>query len=407
LKLDYLNKNIDFSVNLFKAKDDMNSLPAAMLDTFMVKPADNLTGSAMVNIKLANGFSFMAEYALSAMNYDISRADSLGGSSDNYFFESRGDVSVYYAFKSSVSQSSKLGKIGATYEIVSPNYNTLGAYYFTNDFENITANFSTSIKKRINIALDAGYQYDNLDEQKTNSTSRMIYSANVSALLSKKITVGASLSNLQSYVHIRDIYDELDDTNEFENIDTLSFTQLNITESVNLNYLIRSTKQQRQNLTVSFTYQEVSEQQSDDQQFTGNQIYNSLLSYQFSLIPQRFNASLSVNHNQNRLVDNTMDIVSYNLSLQKVFKDKIKTAVISTYSNSTNDTVTIVDVINVRVTGGYTLKKRHNINLSLAVVNNKSIQGDKTLLSVNLAYNYMFNFIAKREQKNLKFEGGF
>ncbi len=397
LKFDYLNKNIDASINIFKAKDDINSLSFNPTDSIYVKPQDNITGSAMINLKVINNFSITAEYAISAINHDISKNDSILNGDSNLFIEPNGDLAYYYAFKSSATQTSRLGQVGASYERVSPNYKTLGAYYFNNDFENITANFSTSIKQWLNVAMDAGYQRDNLKNQKTNESSRFIYSANVNAKVSKRLGIGASFSNLQTHVYIRDIYDQVTQTNEFQNLDTLSFTQLNMTISSNVNYIIQATKQKRQNLNIGFTYQEASEQQEDDQGFTGTRIYNSNLSYMFSLIPQRLNISTTINHNSNHMPEITMNVTSYNLSVQKAFFEQLKLAFIGTYSNSRNQEGTIADIVNIRLTGGYTLRKKHNFNLSIAMVNNSGVQGTSTQYSANLAYSYMFSFRTKRK----------
>jgi hypothetical protein len=401
LKLDYMHEKIDASVNFFKARDDIHSISFNPEDSIIVKPQDNFAAGAMVKLKMIDNLTLTAEYAFSFINHDISNRDSIDGSSD-FIVEEQGDLSYYYAFKTIASYSTKIGAIGASYERVTPNYKTLGAYYFNNDFENITANLSTSIKKRINIALDAGYQKDNLSNQKTNTSSRLIYSANVNARLSKKLNLGLSFSNLQTYVHVRDIYDQITQTNEFQNLDTLSFTQLNLTTSANLNYIIQATKNQRQNINLGFTYQEASQQQEDDQSFSGNQIYNSNLSYLFSLIPQRLNISTTVNYNQNQLPETTMEVATFNLSVQKAFFEQLKVSLTSSYSNSSNDDGKLSDIVNIRLTGGYTLAKKHNFNLSLAMVNNNSTQGSRTLYSANLSYSFMFNYQVKRKKDRLQ-----
>lgn len=400
LKLDYMNKKIDASINFFKAKDDIGSISFNPNDSIVVQPEDNFSAGAMVKLKMIENLSLSAEYAFSIINQDISSSDSIGNSSD-FIIEQYGDKSFYYAFKTNLSYNTKIGAIGTSYERVSPNYRTLGAYYFNNDFENITANFSTTIKKRVNIALDAGYQKDNLNDQKTNRTSRLIYSANASAKLSKRMNLGLSFSNLQTYVHIRDIYDQITQTNEFQNLDTLSFTQLNLTTSANINYILKANKRQRQNINLGFTYQEASQQQEDDESFTGSRIYNSNASYLFSLIPQRLNISTTVNYNRNEMPDNKMDVTSVNLSVQKAFFEQLKVSFNSSYNYSSNQEGKIADIINVRFTGGYTLQKKHNFNLSIAMVSNSGIQGTRTQYSANLAYNFMFNFQVRGKNKSV------
>jgi hypothetical protein len=406
LMLGYEHEKIDVSANIFKAEDDAESLIFAEEEiSNYIKPSDNLAGSMMIRVKLPKGLAITGEYGISAINHDISATDSTDN--NNFVFEKDGDVSVYHAYKTSVSQASDLGSIGATYERVAPNYKTFGAYYFTNDFENITANVATTLFSKVNISMDAGFQSDNLENQKTNTSKRAIYSANVSSPITNKLSLGASFSNVESYVHIRDIYDEVTRSNEYQNLDTLSYTQLNMSTSINGNYILKTSESQRQNLNMAFSYQEASEQQQDDLRYIGNRIYNSTLSYLFSLTQLRFNLSATINHNYNDMPDNSLQLMSYNLSAQKVFAEKFRTSFTGTYSNSFNKDQTLSNIVNLRLTGGYNLKKRHNFNLSLAIVNNNAQRGHSTHYSANFSYSYMFNFSLKRAEKRLLFEGGF
>ena len=403
-KVEYGHEKADISLNIYKAKDVVNN---ALYSDSTLTPKDNISGSLYLDIKMIDNFKLNVEYAISAINADISRSDSVDRSFKDNFLESNGDLSVHHALKAGISQTSPIGVVGATYERVSPNYTTLGAYYFVNDFENITANYSTTIKKVVNIALDAGYQNDNISKQKMNTNNRFIFSSNVSSTITKRLSVGASYSNLKSYVHIRDIYKDLTNTNPFQNIDTLSFTQLNLTTSGNVNYILRSTNENRQNLNVSFTYQEASEQQDKTEKYTGSKIYNSALSYQFSLIPQKFNASTSVSYNHNNLSNGFMGVFSYNLSLQKVIFEQLKLAITGTYSRSFNDSSSLANVMNIRFSAGYTFQKRHNLNLSIAGVSSHSMSRENTQYTANLSYNYMFDFNLRRKDKKFNFEGNF
>ena len=398
LKIDYMNKKIDASINVFKAKDDINSIEFEKNDSIIIKPQDNFTGSIKINLKLIKNLSITTEYAASFLNHDISKSQS-----SNIIVDNSGDMSYYYALKSSITQTSKLGQIGASYERVSPNYKTLGAYYFNNDFENITANFNTSIKKCINIGMDVGYQRDNLNGQKVNSNSRLIYSGNINTRINKRLNIGVNVSNLKSYVHITDIYDKLTQTNQFQNLDTLNFTRLDLTTSSNVSYIIKASKKQRQNINMTFTYQKASEQQGDDKRYTGSEIYNTSLSYLFSIIPQRLNISTTLNYNRNEMPKMKMNVGSINLSIQKALFGNIKTALTATYSKSANTKETLSDIVNIRLSGGYSIKKKHNINLNVAILNNSGIQGHKTMYSVNLSYNYMFSIIVKRKETKFNF----
>ncbi|WP_075603165.1 hypothetical protein [Saccharicrinis aurantiacus] len=400
----YTNDKFDITFNLLKARDEMNSLSFTPRDSTYITPEENLAGSIALKVNLTNNLLLDAEYGLSGVNRDISTRDSIAG---NSLLTGGGDLAVYHALRGSVSQSSSVGQIGATYERIAPNYNTFGAYYYTNDFENITLDLSSSILTWLKWSINAGYQRDNLENQKTDTNNRVILSANTMSPITKKLVLNLNYSNVQSYVHIKDIYNQISETNDFQNLDTLSFTQLNMSTGVNISYALKADKRQRQNVNCGFSYQEAAEQQNNDGRYVGNQIFNTMIAYQYSLIPIRLNISSSINHNQNKLPDSRMDVISYSLSVQKTFWESFKTAFISTYSKSYNQDIKLSDVVNLRLNTGYKVKKRHSLNLSLAMVSNKSISRESMMYSANLNYNYIFDFKADRKGKKSSFEGNF
>lgn len=401
-KLGYTGDKFEIGFNIFKAKDIENSLQMNIGDSLLVKPKENLAGSLAVKSKLINNLTFTGEYALSFMNQDIGIADSLPGTT-NRFFEQRGDVSKYSAMKASVSQSSKIGNVGVSYERVAPNYSTLGAYYFTNDFENFTADLMVKIIPKVNLAMNVGVQKDNLQNQESTSNKRLIYSINGNIAASKKLSINSSVSNVQTYIHIKDIYNEITQTNPYQNLDTLSFTQLNFTAMANGNYIVKSNNNTNQSLNAGFTYQQASEIQADDKRYIGNRIYNGNMAYQYSLIPQKLNIASTVNYNYNQLPEMSIQVISLNLSVRKDFFEKFKTALAATYSNSSEAT----HIINLRLSGGYIWLERHNFNLSLSMVNNQRSNYKTTQYGVNFTYSYLFNFSIKRENGKFNSEGNF
>jgi hypothetical protein len=132
-----------------------------------------------------------------------------------------------------------------------------------------------------------------------------------------------------------------------------------------------------------------------------------MISYLFSVTPSRFNMSATVNHNRNSMPEMAMHVLSYNLSVQKVFAEQFRTAFTGTYSNSFKGDGAIANIVNLRLTGGYSLKKRHNFNLSLAMINNQAQRGHSTHYSANFSYSYIFNMQLLRKDKKFAFEGDF
>jgi hypothetical protein len=389
LSVEYKKERFNIGANLFKAQDILSPEYLAHPDSLDALPQDNLSGSLKAGVNFIKNLRLSAEYGISALNRNIRTDVNVTG---NRFrlLEAKGDIAVFQALKTQLTYTQPIGSIGAAYEKVDPNYTTLGAYYMTNDYENITANFSTVIGK-INIALNGGYQRDNLNKQKNNTSSRIIYSGNISSGITEKLNVAFNLSNLQSYVYVNDVYDRVTQTNRFQNLDTLNVTQLNYTMSLNSSYILQSAEKKRQSVNLNVTYQKSAEAQQYSR-FSGNDIYNTALSYQFSVLPVKLNASTSVSHNYNRMPDNMYtQAMTYNLSLQKNFFDNLKSALTATYSHMSRQSGKLSDVANVRVSEGYTLAKKHNFNLSLTILYNESLTGKRMQYAANLSYAYNFN----------------
>jgi len=243
-----------------------------------------------------------------------------------------------------------------------------------------------------------------LEKQKNNTSSRIIYSANVSSNLTEKLNLALSLSNLQSYTYINDVYSQVTQTNEFQNLDTLNVTQLNYTMSFNSSYVLQSEKEKRQSVNLNLMYQKSAEAQQYSR-FSGNDIYNTSASYQFSLLPIKFNASTSVSYNYNKMPENEYtQAFTYNLSLQKTFFDELRSSLSSTYSNMANQAGKLSDVINLRLSGSYVLAKKHNFNLSVTMLYSDSDIKKRTQYAANLSYAYSFNVALDRKDKKLKLD---
>jgi hypothetical protein len=397
-KVEYQKEKFNVGINLFKAQD---ILASALPDSVATTPQENLTGSITATVNPTDHLRLSGEYGVSALNRNTySNGDRFR------LLAQAGDLAVFHAVKTQLTYTNSFGSIGSTYERVAPNYMTLGAYYMTNDFENITANFSTTVKQ-INIALDGGYQRNNLDGQKSNTTSRMIYSGALSSNITEKLNISAQFSNVQSYLYINDVYSQVTQTNEFQNLDTLNVTQLNYSASLNTSYLLQNGKEQRQSVNLNLMYQKSAEAQQYSR-FSGNDIYNASLSYQFSLLPAKLNASTSVNYNYNRSPDNVhTQAMTYNLSLQKTFFDALRSALTATYSDMSNQSGNLSRILNLRWNESYVFAQKHNLNLSLTMLCNESPTQTRLQYAVNLSYSYTFNMSVSRKDKQLKWDARF
>ncbi|MDR0713077.1 MAG: hypothetical protein LBF89_02275 [Bacteroidales bacterium] len=125
------------------------------------------------------------------------------------------------------------------------------------------------------------------------------------------------------------------------------------------------------------------------------------------LVPPKWNASASINYNYNRMPDAFTGTAGYNLSVQKTFWEAFRCAFNATYSNMTGNEGNTADIFNLRITGGYTLLKKHNFNLSPATVANSDNVRKAFQYSANLAYGYSFGITVTRKDRKLTTTGNF
>ena len=109
-------------------------------------------------VKPLKGLEFSTEFATSSITKDL-RDTTTRHNKANTFLSRISTVNgstVYYnAFKTQMNYNYQKSTLGVGYERVDPGYETLGAYYFNSDLENITVNLSqVFLKDKANIAVN-------------------------------------------------------------------------------------------------------------------------------------------------------------------------------------------------------------------------------------------------------------
>lgn len=390
----YKHERFEIIANVTMAKDDAHSLTFADgIDTTYIAPQSNLAASISAMLKPWEQTTISGEYAMSIVNHNC-KSDSTGHVAS--FLDNDVNITRYQAGKVSFSQAFNIGSAGLTYERVSPNYQSFSSYYNTNDFENITADFNVNIAEKVNVSANIGIQRDNLSGQEVNTNSQMIYSGNVNVNATERLTFGASVSNVQSYVHIKDILEKVTQTTQYQNLDTLSFTELSFSASANASYRWGGGEEDNMSHTVggSYSYQQAAHQQEHSQKFVSNRLHNYNLNYQLSHKPTRINGSVGANYNTNHTPEASTDVVTLCLSAGVPIADKVRTTLSVNYSKV--ESLTDYRIINSRLAISYSFLKYHSINCSLTAVNNNA-QGNKTQYTANLTYNLALSYSVKRK----------
>ena len=179
--------------------------------------------------------------------------------------------------------------IGIGYERIDPDYATLGAYYFNNDYENITLQYARPfLKDKVTLALTWGAQRDDLNNTQQQASRRLVSSANVTYTPNERLNASLAYSNFQTYLNIRSQFDYINGQTPYDNLDTLDFTQLSQNLSVSTNYRFGKTETNRHQLNTSLSYQEAADKQGDIvRPGKLSRFYNLNTGYSWERIPQR------------------------------------------------------------------------------------------------------------------------
>ena len=218
-------------LSMFNAKDIIESITSNPKNSL---PEENSVMSISFNQNIAKKISFSGEIASSYLTTDITSDDfelsQTAIKPASWFIQNRESTIHRKAINSRLSYNHKHFTMGLGYERVDPEYRTLGAYYFNNNLENTTIQFSTNLfQNKISFSANSGLQKDNLDKNKLNNTKRFVGSANVNILPIEKLSLSLSYSNFASYTNTRSTFDYINETLPYQNYDTLNYRQVSQT----------------------------------------------------------------------------------------------------------------------------------------------------------------------------------
>lgn len=398
----YTGERWSLLANLSMCKDDASSLTFAEgMDTTYIAPQSNLVGSISAILHPFEKTTIEGEYAISVINANC-QTDTLGHSSR--FSKNSTDVSRHSAVKVSLSQAFGMGAVGVTYERVSPFYKSFVSYYNTNNFENITADFALDIRQKVNLSVNVGWQHDNLNNQEVNTSSQFIYSVSANVAPNEKWSFGGSVSDVQSYVHIRDIVEQVTQTTQYQNLDTLSFTELNFSASVSGSCSFGDKERLSQSISSSYTFQEASHEQENSKRFVSNRLHNVNANYLALHVPTKLTGSAGANYNINKTPEAESKVLTLTASAGLPIAKQVRTTLSVNYSMV--DSETVCRIINARLSLSYSFLKYHSLNCSLTALNNDASDSG-TRYTANITYNLSLAYsIRHKGARSAGEEGG-
>jgi len=392
----------------FYAKDQINSI-TAVPDDRNIKPKENLVIALDGEVTIAKNYTVKAEYASTAITQDTraENSDEKGTGLASLLFNSKGSTEYFNAYKMAVDFQVDKMKLGLAYERIDPGYETLGAYFFNNDFENITLNGSRPLfKDKLNLSFNVGFQRDNLENQKTQATSRLVGAINATLKATDKITLTGSYSNFSTYTN--QSLNQFDDINDSdltdEDLEALDFKQLSQNANVNINWVLAEGEKNSQNINLNYSLaSSANEQAGIIRVGQANNFHNANAVYTIGFPKKSLNVSTSLNYTYSDVGRDDSDAYGGALDIsKKFFENKLNSTLGVAYNTNKNRDIK-TDVLNFRANASMVVAEKHNFNLNaVQLFRTATSQDALNELTVTFGYAYTFTGFKKKKSKQKK-----
>lgn len=379
LKTRYEGSTFALGGTVFAARDRDGHI-SFDIDALGIYPKGNIALGLEGSLSLIKDLKLSLEYGLSRMQQDLRSAE----------------VSYYHALKADVSYSFVGNTLGVGYERIDPGYATLGAYYFNNDYENLTLNYSRSFfDSKLSLALSGGLQRDDLMGQKQEHNKRFVGSAQVGFTPSEALSASVSLSSFQSYRNLKSSFDYINARTPYDNLDTLQFTQLSHSLDADISWRLKQSEAQTQTLSATLSYQEAADRQGryiQPGQLT--RFMNLGTSYSLDLSALDLTLTGGFNVSNNYADRKAVLTLGPSLSLAKRFlKKQLSTGLSLSYNETQEAGHRLAQVYNLRATAGYRFWGKHGLNASVAYQGRKfrhAVSSPRSSFTSELSYSYSF-----------------
>ena len=371
-KMVYKDNGKKAGLSIFHAKDDLNSIPSPILQTNAnISPMAGTAFALEGSYPLLKNLSFDAEYSVSVLTRDLrnnpnainqttSLLKKLAGSSN-------GSTTVFHAIKTGINYSFAQSALGITYERVDPGYQSLGGYFFTNDFENITTNLTQNFwKGKLTASINAGLQKDDLANTKQSKMQRLVMASNIGIRPSQKLTIGLTYSNLQSYTFVRTGFEQINQVTPYQNLDTLDFTQLSQNAGLNISYALQQSKEQSQAILFTGNFMESANKKGDFIRLgDATRFFNGSINHTLGLMERNLSIATGFNYSYNYAAQIVGTTWGPMVNVSKLFFKKILRTNYGAAYNSSNSLGKKINIMNIRGSASATIAKKHNINTSI------------------------------------------
>lgn len=397
-KLGYTGGSTEVNATFFHAADEKESLKYYIPEEADLHPQENTAVSAFIRQSFGEHFFAQAEYAFSLYNTDIRTAEGEKANGSTFLEKmlgKKGNDRFVDAVNAEFGYQSKLWGLSLCFERLAPYYQTLGGYYFTDDKEDYSlAPYVHLFDGKLNISGKIGFEYNNLNNIKSNTTRRVAGSANVGYNSGKNWAVNASYSNFTNYTK----YKQTAYPYYVDNLDTLNFYQVSQSLTGMGTYSFGN-KERTQAVALTCNYQFANTEAGNVQSAKQN-ILSSSANFNQNFVPKKlgWGAFFSINYADATAMESLFWGPGVNLS-KTTNNDAITASLTCAYNVNDQNGQRYSSIINSGANVQWSLKGidekygKHAITGSLGLTNwlknvNKSHRDYEFLATVNYSVSF-------------------
>ncbi len=384
VKVGYEQNGNEVSLNVFTAKDDETSLPFVLAES-QLTAQQNVAASLKFRKTILKKLFIEGEYGFSSLNKDIranhetqpdslATPDSLKTTIQSHnllkgLLPENNTQRYFDAFNGSLGYQGNWYAIQLKYERVAPEYETLGAYFFNNDMENITVAPTVRLfKNMLTVAANVGVQRNNLNNERASTTNRWVGSGNLNYTPNEHWNLTGSYSNFSTYTNVRPQADPF-----FRDpVDTLNFYQISQSYNGSASYMFGN-KDHRHTVMGTGSYQHANNQASYLNADNASFFYTGTVAYNYTQTPKNLTLGGSFNYYTTQAGEVASNYWGPSAQATKAFLDKTLRVSLASSYNYTTAAQASSDVWNTRMSIAYSPKEnpaqktlgKHNLLLGI------------------------------------------
>jgi hypothetical protein len=346
-----------FDLIYLKGWDDPNRILVPS-DTNIARPAANTVLGFTLYQQIAKRFLLKVNTAASVYTNDINGEieevnDKLLTDVINAF-DVNATTQFQYAMDASLGYSSSLFGLGVAYKRVSPDYKSMGIYFVTNDIEQYTIAPSLNLwKRKINLSGSIGFEHDNLANNRSYQTKRVIGSAIININPSPMFGISGNYYNY-SVGQVQGIR-QLNDT--------IRLAQINRGITVTPRVILGKNKL-RHIILLTYDTRNLDDQNIYTESYTEYITTTQFLNYSLSHTEDAWSISMSVNNNTIKSELFTTGYKGASLGASKSFlKNTLSAGVTAGYNLITQDEIKGNNLLTYNANLSYRFFKNHILSV--------------------------------------------